>query len=116
MNTTHEPQSPTLPILPFEEAPILHKTTTITYAPSPRSVPANNFTVRGAKISPLERAMAFTAWAALAGLIFIPVGVTLGRAQSDDLVKTSQQEKAAANQALQKQSAQIEAFCKSVGQ
>jgi hypothetical protein len=107
---THKTQSPTLPILPFEEAPILHQTTTITYAPSPRPVPA----VRGAKISPLERAMAFAAFTALAGLIFIPVGVTLGRAQSDDLVKTSQQEKAAANQALQKQSAQIEAFCKSV--
>jgi hypothetical protein len=112
---THETQSPTLPILPFEEAPILHKTTTITYAPSPRAVPANNFTVRGAtKISPIERAMAFTAFTALAGLLFIPIGMQLGRQSADDLIKTSQQEKAAANQALQKQSAQIEAFCKSV--
>jgi hypothetical protein len=113
---THETQSPTLPILPFEEAPILHKTTTITYAPSPRAVPANNFTVRGAKISPLERAMAFAAFTALAGLLFIPIGIQLGRQSADDLIKTSQQEKAAASQALQQQSAQIEAFCKSVGQ
>lgn len=116
--TTQETQAPTLPVIPHTDAPITYQTVTTAYAPthavSPYGV-APAPVKSGRRVSPLERVMAFVLFVSACGLVFIPIGVQLGKQSAAAEVLTSQEEKAAATQALQRQSAQIEAFCKAAG-